>query len=65
MYGTRDDFTAVPKYDRWAETLKADAATGDAATLEVARVDGGTHFWPGETRERLIDILETWLDREA
>jgi dienelactone hydrolase len=58
-YGTADEFTAAAKYDRWADTLRE----GARAQLEIARVDGATHFWPGEARRRLHDVVCAWLDR--
>lgn len=63
-YGTRDEFTSVAKYDRWASDLQKVVEDGGAAAkLEVAKIDGATHFWLSDAREKLVKVLEQWLDK--
>ncbi|KZT29718.1 alpha/beta-hydrolase [Neolentinus lepideus HHB14362 ss-1] len=57
VYGTKDEFTGISKYDTWAEELKR--ARGDAA-LRIERIEGATHFWFSYEAE-LQDTVGTWL----
>jgi alpha/beta superfamily hydrolase len=61
VYGTADEFTAADKYTSWADGLRV----GAAAKLELACVEDATHFWRGEARRRLHEVVCTWLDRPA
>ncbi|TFK49921.1 alpha/beta-hydrolase [Heliocybe sulcata] len=57
VYGTKDEFTSVSKYDAWAKELNE--ARG-AATLRIEKVEGATHFWFNHEPE-LQNIVRTWL----
>ncbi|EPQ52764.1 alpha/beta-hydrolase [Gloeophyllum trabeum ATCC 11539] len=57
VYGTRDEFTGIGKYDAWAQTLMHERR---AVALRIERVEGATHFWFNHQQE-LESIVRSWL----
>lgn len=61
VYGTQDDFTSESSYDSWTEKLRTEVGDGSTARLEVQKVDGANHFWIGDARRQLTQLVESWL----
>jgi len=58
LYGDRDQFTAVGKYDSWVNGL-----TMEGKSVECVRVAEGDHFWRGQAGEEMRNTVKSWLDR--
>lgn len=63
VYGDRDEFTGVENYDAWANSLRAISDRhGGKECLEIAKVDGGNHFWGNPSaREALVAAVRKFL----
>ncbi|KAF8150634.1 Alpha/Beta hydrolase protein [Crassisporium funariophilum] len=53
VYGSRDEFTSQSKYKAWASGL--------LGNVEIVEVEGGSHFWRGNSGRELEAIIKGWL----
>lgn len=60
IFGDRDNFTSIKKYEKWADTLREQAGE-DGAELEIVTVPGAAHNWDEEPLEKLVSHLSDWL----
>ncbi|KAH9944820.1 Alpha/Beta hydrolase protein [Amylocystis lapponica] len=61
LYGDQDEFTPVESYDVWAATLQ-DEANDAEGSLQVVKVEGGTHFWRAPAQaERIVEEIVQWV----
>jgi alpha/beta superfamily hydrolase len=59
IFGNNDEFTSEASYDLWVEGLVKDVDRKDS--LKVVKVEGGSHFWSGETGREMGRAIESWL----
>jgi hypothetical protein len=58
LYGDRDQFTSLQKYERWAAELKSDTN----GRLDTTKIEGGDHFWTQRPGAVLGVEIGRWLD---
>ena len=57
LFGDRDEFTAIEKYETWAAKLKE---TG-GYRVQVSCVKGAGHFWSQRTSAEMLRNIGQWL----
>jgi len=57
LYGCRDEFTGVEGYRSWREGVEL----GGGDRVKVVEVESASHFWRGNSGERLEHEVALWL----
>lgn len=62
IYGDCDQFTGEQNYDAWSEDLKAQVSGDGKGKLEIAKIDGASHFWIDreDCKNRLLQKIVEW-----
>jgi len=58
LYGDKDQFTSLHRYERWVEKLNNEAR----GQLSTVQVESGDHFWHGRAGEEMCSAVGHWLD---
>lgn len=60
VYSDQDEFTAVGKYDAWAESLRN--VPESRGELAIVRINDVNHFWSNPAgRQELLEVVGGWV----
>jgi len=60
-FGDRDEFTSIGSYETWVEELKIEDSVSQKKA-EFVIVEGGSHFWRGNSLNTLSGRIGQWLN---
>ena len=63
LYGDRDQFTGIARYETWVKSLQeAGALPSRKTVVSHTKIEGGDHFWHGEALDHMLIEVEKWVD---
>lgn len=72
LYGDKDQFTALAKYEVWIASMQQPENQGTAGTealgtarVEMKMISGADHFWRGQYNRQMREAISSWLKQQG